>query len=389
MSKKAKDAEVTILAEAMLQKLASLREQGGEAYPSTLRQLADSTGSSTTDEQVQKAAAKKVFTGTAVVLEKVGGKPSFDAPVYFKGDTPAKKKSAPKRAEPARPKDDGAELAGRMLLVLEAQRQLGAEAYPLTLRRLAELCDRNASDPLVTKAAAHKTMTDRAVVAAKVKGKPQLDAPVVLRDDIEGNLTAVLPALLAFALSPVPTTAKGKTSVTTAFTPSEVKGRFVTELQKPVLEAIERGIEQQDMPARVVWILTKGKPYLLLVDNLRPGTARPTHPAVSRIPAPTQGDIGALAISILPAHDFAAAFREAFAQLDRRNGSTNFVTLADLRKALAGVGREEFDTGLRALRLGGEFSLDSHEGLHGSLTSEEREAGVHEAGSLLVYVSRR
>jgi hypothetical protein len=37
----------------------------------------------------------------------------------------------------------------------------------------------------------------------------------------------------------------------------------------------------------------------------------------------------------------------------------------------------------------GVFSLDSHEGLHGSLSHEEREAGVREAGSLLVYASRR
>jgi hypothetical protein len=41
------------------------------------------------------------------------------------------------------------------------------------------------------------------------------------------------------------------------------------------------------------------------------------------------------------------------------------------------------------LRDADEFGLDSHEGLHGTLTPEEREAGMREAGSLLVYVSRR
>jgi hypothetical protein len=82
-------------------------------------------------------------------------------------------------------------------------------------------------------------------------------------------------------------------------------------------------------------------------------------------------------------------FRDAFDRLDNRNGSTNFVKLADLRRALAGVSRGDFDAGLRALRLKGEFSLDSHEGLHGTLTQEDREAGVQEAGSLLIYVSRR
>ena len=81
--------------------------------------------------------------------------------------------------------------------------------------------------------------------------------------------------------------------------------------------------------------------------------------------------------------------RQLIDELDRRNGSTNFVKLADLRQALGDFSREEFDAGLRRLRMDEIFSLDSHEGLHGSLTHEEREAGVREAGSLLVYASRR
>jgi len=65
------------------------------------------------------------------------------------------------------------------------------------------------------------------------------------------------------------------------------------------------------------------------------------------------------------------------------------VKLAELREALSDFSREEFVAGLRRLRMDGVFSLDSHEGLHGSLTDEERDAGVREAGSLLVYASRR
>jgi hypothetical protein len=90
-----------------------------------------------------------------------------------------------------------------------------------------------------------------------------------------------------------------------------------------------------------------------------------------------------------PPHDFVQAFRAAFDILDRRNGSTNFVKLADLRDALSEFSREEFDAGLRKLRMEGVFSLDSHEGLHGSLSHDDRDAGVREAGSLLVYASRR
>ena len=56
-----------------------------------------------------------------------------------------------------------ADLAARMLQVLESQRPLGGDAYPTTLRRLAELCDRKASDSIVPKAATHANLADRVV----------------------------------------------------------------------------------------------------------------------------------------------------------------------------------------------------------------------------------
>jgi hypothetical protein len=373
MPTKVKDAEIVALAEAMLGELEALRQRGGESYPPRLRQLAELAAGSPTDEQAQKAAAKKAFTARAVVTEKVNKKPSLDAPVYFKEDAP--------KPDPA------GDLARRMLAVLRAQKRLGPDAYPPTLRRLAELCGLNASDTRVTKAAGHKAMTDQAFVAAKAKGKPNLDAPVVLSEDVDGDIAAVLAALLRFGLSA--TTSGGKKpAASTAFTPAEVKGRLVRELQAPVLAAIQRGVDRGVLPEGVAWVVTKGKPYLFLMENMRPA-ARVARPAVEVPPAPEPEAVGAAATPVRPARDFAGAFREAFEQLDRRNGATNFVKLADLRRALAGFGRDEFDSGLRALRLGGEFSLDSHEGLHGSLTPEEREAGVREAGSLLVYVSRR
>jgi hypothetical protein len=387
MPTKAKDAETVALAEAMLRELGALREQAGGAYPPRLRQLAALTGGSLTDEQIQKAAAKTVFTAAAVVSEKVARKPSLDAHVYFKDDAPTKQRSS-KRAAVSK-KDDGAELAGRMLLVLEAQKRLGAEAYPPTLRRLAELCELNASDTRVTKAAGHKGLAEQAVVAAKAKGKPILDAPVVLRHDIDGGNTTILPALLRFALAPVAGGGNSKATESTAFTLSEAKGRLVPELQEPVLKALERGIERQELPEDVAWVVTRGKPYVFLTENLRPGAARLSRSVECESPTPSHVADGAPHDLARPARDFDGAFREAFEQLDRRNGATNFVKLADLRHTLAEFGREEFDFGLRKLRLGGEFSLDSHEGLHGSLTPEERDAGVREAGSLLIYVSRR
>lgn len=76
--------------------------------------------------------------------------------------------------------------------------------------------------------------------------------------------------------------------------------------------------------------------------------------------------------------------------LDKNNGGTNFVTLADMRDALSALySRDEFDEALRQLRIDGVLSLDSFEGLFGEFTQRMRDSAITENGSVLVYVSRR
>ena len=363
------------LAKRMLAVLESQRRLGGADYPPTLRHLGELCDGSPSDDFIAEAATKKAFTDKAVVAQKVDKKPSLNSPVYFREDLP-------------KPEEV---LARRMLVVLESQRRLGGSAYPPTLRRLAELCEVRASEKLVLKATAHTPLGDRVVVVAK-KGKTlNLDAPTALKADVASDLSTVLPAVLRFALSPVTTSSKGKTTETVAFNPADSTKRLIPELQKRFEEAVEKGIAHHDLPKDVAWVLVKGKPLLFLLENVRPGAPRRTTSVdsqmVSSSPAPGT-DLTTVARPA-PARDFNKVFREAFEQLDRKNGSTNFVKLADLRHALSDFSREEFDAGLRQLRLDGLFSLDSHEGLHGSLTHDERESGVREAGSLLVYASRR
>ncbi len=86
--------------------------------------------------------------------------------------------------------------------------------------------------------------------------------------------------------------------------------------------------------------------------------------------------------------DFAAAFDAAFHDLDRQRGSHNFISLVDLRQALARFSREQFDQGLRDLRAAGLYGLSAAEGIHG-IRPEDRDAGIEEAGTLLVYVSKK
>jgi hypothetical protein len=88
-----------------------------------------------------------------------------------------------------------------------------------------------------------------------------------------------------------------------------------------------------------------------------------------------------------PAAGFESAFDEAFARLDRQGGSYNFVSLVELRRALA-VDRATFDSQLRRLREAGRYTLSAAEGRHG-ITEEQRGAGISEDGTLLLFASRR
>jgi hypothetical protein len=84
--------------------------------------------------------------------------------------------------------------------------------------------------------------------------------------------------------------------------------------------------------------------------------------------------------------DFAARFDQAFAALDRAAGGYNYVTLRALRSALPDVPRAKFDEGLAALRRSRRYTLDP---AHGTMTKADRDAGIMEAGNLLMYVARR
>lgn len=86
--------------------------------------------------------------------------------------------------------------------------------------------------------------------------------------------------------------------------------------------------------------------------------------------------------------DFRKHFDAAFDDLDQAGRNLNFVKLSALRTALPEFEREAFDAGLRALRIEGRYDLNSAEGTHGQLTREEREAGIVEAGTRLVYCQR-
>ena len=70
-------------------------------------------------------------------------------------------------------------LAGREVLVLEAQRRLGEESYPLSLERLRQLTGPEATADLVKKALAHPSLKDKLVLVNAKEDK----APVALTEE--------------------------------------------------------------------------------------------------------------------------------------------------------------------------------------------------------------
>jgi hypothetical protein len=159
--------------------------------------------------------------------------------------------------------DAAAELARKMLQMLEAQRRQGAGAYPLSISRLVELMEPSAPTALVDKAIAKKTFTDRVLVAQKKHSA----APAALVEDLE--LLAASPTLLEWALDSVCTAANPTCPV------SKLKTRVVARLKKPFEEAVKQQVRENRLPLAVGWILVKRTIHLYLRRMPPPPPPRP------------------------------------------------------------------------------------------------------------------
>ncbi len=296
------------------------------------------------------------------------------------------------------------ELADRMLRVLESQRPLGGGAYPPTLRGLARLCDLNESDPKVLKAVGKDAFKNHAIVAWTKDRKPDRDAFVFLanKDAIDEAVEEVAPVLLLALLR------RQAETKTHALNVTKLRDKLTERIKKPFQTVIRRQIENQSLPEGVAWVLMGNSgEVLFLTSVLQPSSIRevigakaptPLQPIPDRMipkaeqapsPVNSSSNGGGMRATEAPSRDFSTAFDEAFDRLDRRNGGTNYVTLADLRRELSSFDRDRFDAGLKQLRVEQRYSLDAHDGRHRPPSDEERAAGIREAGSLLIYVSRR
>jgi len=267
---------------------------------------------------------------------------------------------------PPPPKKPEELLAQKLLAALEAQRRLGGEAYPVPLRQLIEQTTPAARPALVKKALAQPALQGKlALVDAK-----NFDAPLALAADRAQLISSDL--LLEFLL-------RTKRKSTEQAFPVEGLLAKKSDLYQLFLEAVHRRIDANLLPPALGWMWIGKKKQVFFLENVHRGHGREERD-VAPTPAPATPARGA-------PMDFGQSFDEAFSQLDRHKGGHNFVSLVDLRQRLA-VARDVFDNELRKLRIAGRYTLSAAEGRHGMLP-EERDAGIVENGTLLLYASRR
>lgn len=445
-----------LFAERMLAKLNELRAAKPNDYMPTLEALIQETGEQADDATVKKAVGKKPFKERVLLvnpkdpaapialqedLQKLAESPQLldylkkrtprsSSQPYLVADLakaiPAGGKGKELRtaftsamqeriaagsvSEVALKKPSEAEIVARLaenlVKVLESQRRLGPDSYPLSLRRLAEHTEADlAQESRIFKAAGASTFTSRAFVA----WNKDLEALVAFLEDAEQ--VAERPELLTYAIRASQT--KTKRAPSESELSKKLYGGQNKRLQNAFRTAVARQCEQDALPPGVAAVLD-GQLRFFFVEDLLPTSVRQqvaqatapraaSHaaapsPSSQPQPRPAAQDESAGATSsgaesstgaAPPAfEEFERRFEESFSRLDRAQGGHNFVSLAALRRELDRFERAEFDAYLQQLRKAQRFTLSEGQSKQG-IPGDERAAGIVEGGNLLTYVSRR
>jgi hypothetical protein len=153
-----------------------------------------------------------------------------------------------------RAKDTATQLAEKMVLVLAAQRRLGGEAYPLVLRRLAELTEPAASAALALESASKPPFKKVAIAVAP----KTLEAPVALAEDAEqlaGSALALNYLLHRLCDAGNPTCAISK-----------LKAKVPRPLRSFFESSLSRSLETNTLPSGVGALTIKKRKHLHLKE---------------------------------------------------------------------------------------------------------------------------
>jgi hypothetical protein len=273
----------------------------------------------------------------------------------------------PRRAK-VPPALSGEEL-GRLQSVLDSQRSLGSDSYPVTAKRLFELARIPASDEALKIFSSAKNAQLFALTERSSKSKPDASKNALVYFPEDGERIARSAAIFEKAFE----AASQADTVSDIFTSTDLKKWVPKALQTAFRAAVDGWARTGKAPFPGVIVLRKKAGAKTNVYFHRLETALPA--TVSK-PASS-------------ARDFARDFAREFDRLDRASGNNNYVLLHDLRRAMPEIERAEFDSRLRELRVARLFTLDSPDGRHVRLTPEQLDAGIREGSSNLVYVARR
>jgi hypothetical protein len=247
----------------------------------------------------------------------------------------------------------------------------GTEAYPPTAKQLFDAAKVDREH--VKLATSNKAAEHMRILAKRGQKEPvyYAEAPVFLVEDAEKVLGSNLALLRVVRFARNEMTRVCDLNALKKAVPDNLKAAFAAAFERRMRNATEL------LPTGVSMLKRNGAPLLFMLEDAlksagAPATVTVTPPPVLDILAP-----------------FPEAFGQAFDELDQQAGRRNSVMLADLRSRLAQIPRPDFDRGLNELRRTKQYSLDSADGRQGRLTPEQVEAGIHEAGSVLVYVARR
>lgn len=281
-------------------------------------------------------------------------------------------------------------LAARLAGIVKSQRHASADSCPVPLGRLLKMGDCDLRAKQITNVLKLPAFAGK-VAACKAAGDGSAAEPAyVLRDDIPELLPKLAGLALRLAAHAAAKPKKGKAPAgpppkSTLFAAKELAA--VLMASKDDAEAFTAAVDgAASLGPDVAWLRLKGQRVYFRRQDVEPAglaaggaaAAVPHQPPHATAPAPAA-----------PPADFPAAFEAAFCRVAARGSGWRPVLVHDLRAELPQFTREQFDAGLRALRLADRYTMDSSQGGDVRLTEEQRRAGIQEGSSLLVYVSRK
>jgi hypothetical protein len=264
------------------------------------------------------------------------------------------------------------DVATRLLQAIESERSSGAASYPVNEKQMlgrAKLTD--CKKPQLTAALKLPAFAGKVIACKAIE-------PTDGSKDLEGLPTAILTRMVALAKSE----SKARTEL---FPADKLAATLVKDAvgKRQLAESIEDACAAGKLPQQLAWLEMSGQPAIFLRSDVKPATSGAVQRATAVAHAPSLNPHTAPV-----AADFAAQFDDAFRRVDSRNGGQNFVKVFDLRRELTGYSPEQFDAGLRALREADLYTMDGI-GSGSRLTDAERDAGIREGSSLLVYLSKK